>query len=467
METGWARTSLCLVCLGLVTVLTAAGIGQTAVGGGQRGTSSLMDRLQKEEDPELAELIRTAVANHKGASEKEMGEIVRRVTQGHAQILLLDRQIEETARKIESTSGTAEARGELLRSQKELESKRMTELANLREAMGIVPRVPFAKQPTPRLNAWVSLQMLGERVVVLNAAKPFSDYWAMARFKVAGLVSPKETLDYIEGRLKDKKSLPLRIEIYYSPETNGAAEELRQKIAGLAQETKTDMDTELRLELISWVGNGTSPFFLREGRIWTFYPKPVRRPDGGPKLISSGLVDPNDLEQCILWRLTKPKNLPLTFRIEYDEASSPLAKKVADTAKAVATRVGLEDVVGVTGALVEPLGEQAFLGKWQALGRGIIQDLDVQPGGVCQVTVGEGSRVIKAGASVTGTWVRTLKEILVNIGDPVLGLKDYPPYIYRATVGEEGNLVVERGEIWPQGSFMYVGTSPTILRRVP
>jgi hypothetical protein len=110
--------------------------------GRQSGTSSLMDRLQTEDDPELAELIRTAVANHKGASEEEILEITRRVTQSRAQILLLDTQIEEINRKIEANPGPGEAREGLLRSKKELEAKRMAEMTRgqLCETKPIWPR---------------------------------------------------------------------------------------------------------------------------------------------------------------------------------------------------------------------------------------------------------------------------------------------------------------------------------------
>jgi hypothetical protein len=201
--------------LGLALVLLVTGTGVGASGTGPRGTSSLMERLLKEDDPELTELIRTAVANHKGAGEKEILEITRRVTQGHAQILLLDLQVEDVVRKIEAAAGAEETRQSLLQTKKELEAKRTIEMANLREAMGIKPQLPFAKQPTASLNAWVRLQVLEERVLVLDGLKSFSDYWAMACHKVVGLGSEKEALDYVQGRLKDKRNLPLRIDIHF------------------------------------------------------------------------------------------------------------------------------------------------------------------------------------------------------------------------------------------------------------
>lgn len=324
----------------------------------------------------------------------------------------------------------------------------------------------FGGLATASLNAWVKLHVLGDRMVVLETLKRFSDSWVPARHKVVGSWSEKETLDYLQGRLKDKDSLPIRIQMYYLPQAKDAAANLRQKIFALAREAKADRDTEVRLELSVWMGSGESPFYIRAGEIRTFYPRPVPRPDGGRRWLTNGLVDPNDLEQHILWRLTMPKCVPLTFRIEYDEASYALAKQVADTAKAVARRVGLTDLVGVAGTLVEAPPESTFLGKWQALGSGVIQNVEIQPAGVCQVTMGEGSDVLKAGTSVKGSWSWTVKEILLDIGDPVDGIQGYPPYRYRATVNEKGDLVVERGEIWLQGSFMHTRPPQTIYRKV-
>jgi hypothetical protein len=463
MQNRWMKKSLCLACVGLSAVLTAVGTGQTAVGAGPSGAGSILNRVQRETDPELSELIRIAVTNRKVANEQERFEIVRKVTQSHAQIKLLDLQIEQIGRKIEAAAGPAEMRYEMVLAKAELESKRTTELANLRELLGIVPRFPFEKQPTASLNAWVSLQVLDQRVVVLDALKGFSDYWAMARYKVAGLSSEKETLDYIRGRLKDNKSLPIRFDIWYKPETNSAADRLRDAVVALAKETNTDMDVEVRSDLASGVGSGTSTFFLRAGKITTLHPDPVQRPDGGRKLLDSGLVDPNDLEQHILWRLTRPKNLPLTFRIEYDEASSKVAKQVADTAKTVAKRLGLAELVEVAGAVVEPVPEAAFLGRWQAVTQGEMQTLDIRPGGVCQVTMGKGTETIKAGANISATWLPTTKEIFIDIKDKVEGRSRN---VYSGSVNADGNLVINKGRVYSQGNFVLSGPSETIFQKV-
>ena len=84
-------------------------------------------------------------------------------------------------------------------------------------------------------------------------------------------------------------------------------------------------------------------------------------------------------EQHLLWRISKPKNVPLTFRIEHDKASSALAKQVADTAGAIVKRLGIGELVNVTTVPVEPVAETVFLGRWSGATRGDIQAMDIRP----------------------------------------------------------------------------------------
>jgi hypothetical protein len=403
-------------------------------------------------------------------SREEAFEIVRKVTQSYSQIKLLDLQIEQLAQKAEATTGPAEMRYELLLAKAELESKRTTEFANLREMVGIIPKLPLAVQPIQTLNAYVSLQMIGERLYVLDCQKPFIDYWVVQRWKLAGFLSEKETLDHLRGKLKDKNNLPIRIHIYYDPDTNDAAKGLRNKIISVAKETNSQMDTEVRLEEITFVGSGNSAFYLRQGKITTFYPDAMRRPDGGSEPLATGLVDQKDLEQHILWRLTKTKNVPLTFRIEHDQASASLARQVADTARAVVKRLSIGELVNVETVRVEPVAETAFLGRWRGVTRGDVQEIDVRPNGLCQVTMGDRfgkdktPEAIKAGTTVAGTWLLTTDEIVVDI-------KDKTPhggyYVYRGSFEEDGSLIVDKGMIYPQGSF-HVSGAPRqmILKKV-
>jgi hypothetical protein len=445
MKTGWMKKSLCLFCLGLSVALATVAAAQTE-------TPSVLDRVQSVEDPELGELIRVAMENHSGANTKESLEIMRKVTQSYAQIKLLDRQIKQVSRKIEKATGPAEMRYELLLAKSELESKLMTELANLREVMGIIPKHAFEKQPLETLNALLALNVIGQRIYALDGLKPFSGYWAAWRFKSAGLLSERETLNYIRERLADKRNLPIRIDVYYTPETKAMADDLRSKIISLAAETRSQMQVELRLELSTWVGSGESTFFLRDGKIRTFYPAPVKRPDGGPKPLVSGVVNPNDLEQSILWRLTMPKNVPLRFHIEYDEASALVAKQVAEAVRAVAKRLGVADVVAIKETLVEPVPEARFLGRWQTVADSEIREIELQAGGQSQLTMKAGAR-----KTVPAPWTLGTKDIFIDSAYLIT---------YRGYINAEGNLVVDKGEIWPHGSWHDRGEPEMVFKKV-
>jgi len=463
MRTERIKKLLCVLCLGLPMVLAAVAMAQSQ-------TPSILDRAQRVEDPELGDLIRMAMED-RPVSRKEAFEIVRKVTQSYSQIKLLDLQIEQIAQKAEATRGPAEMRYELLLAKAELESKRTTEFANLREMVGIIPKLPLAVQPIETLNSFISLEIIDERLFVLECQKPFIDFWVVQRWKVAGFLSEKETLDYLRGKLGDTDSLPIRIEIYCSSETQNAARDLRNKIISVAKDTNSQMDTEVRLSsATNTVGDGNATFYLRQGKITTFYPDAMRRPDGGSEPLATGLVDPKDLEQHILWRLTKPKNVPLTFRIEHDQASASLARQVADTARAVVKRLGVGELADVKTVRVEPAPETAFLGRWRGVTRGDVQEIDVRPNGVCQVTMGDRfgkdktPEAIKAGTTVAGTWLLTTDEIVVDI-------KDKTPhggyYVYRGSFEEDGSLIVDKGMIYPQGSF-HVSGAPRqmILKKV-
>ncbi len=442
MKTGWIKKAACLLCLSLA-----------AVGMAQSETPSVLDRVQKVDDPELAELIRVAIESRENLGQKERLEIIRKVTLSYVQIRLLDQQVAEVSRKIEAETGPAEMRYELLLAKTELESKLMTELANLREIMGIIPRHAFEEQPIETLNTWLALNVIGERVYVLDALKPFHKDWAERRWKSAGLLSERETLDYIRERLQSNNSLPVRIDIYHTPSNTAVSEDLRGKIVSLAREANSQMQTEVRTELSVFVGSGESPFFLRAGKIRTLYPWPVQRPDGGRKRLASGMVNPNDLEQHILWRLTMPKNVPLTFRIEYDEASALTARQVAEMAKAVTKRLGISNVVDVVEVLVEPVPETVFLGRWQAVADTEIREIELQTGGQSRLTMRTG----RTGQTTQlAPWTLTTKEIFIHSARKV-DLRGY--------INTGGNLVINRGEIYPQGSW-HGGPPEMVFKKV-
>ncbi len=455
MKAKWIKKSLCLLlCFGLATTAIA-----------QSNTPSILDRVQNVDDPELAELIRAAIENQakfRQSSQEETLELTRKVTLSYTRIKLLDEQIEQVSRKIEAQTGPAEMRNELRLAKMELESKLLEEVADLRHVMGITPRHPFDKKPIESLSSWVFLRVLDQGVYVLNTLHPFQEYWGRRRYKSSGLQSEKEALDYVRERLKDPNNLPVRIDFYHTGEMSSAAKDLRGKVVSLIREANCQMEAEVSMKLIDWIGSDESTFFLRNGTISTLHAggAGVQRPDGGSTPIVTGVVEPNDLDQNILWRLLHPSNVPLKFRIEYDEPSSKLARRTTDRVRSIAKDLGIGEVVEVERTLVEAVPETSFLGRWQAITKGEVDTISIQPTGVCVFAMSPGSRSSKAGVSVPGRWFLTPRKIIMDIKD-----KRDKNYIYRGYLDNEGNLVVERGIIFPQGSFK-TGDRPTVFKKV-
>jgi len=264
--------------------------------------------------------------------------------------------------------------------------------------------------------------------------------------------------------LKDPNNFPIRIELCHTAEMSFAAKDLHGKVVSLVREANCQMEAEVSLKRLENIGTGVSMFFLRNGTISTLHGHgaPLKRPDGGPKPLVTGVVEPNDLEQHILWRLLRPKIVPLKFRIEHDKASAKQAKQTADKVRAVAKDLGIGELVDVESILVEAVPETALLGKWQAITKGDVQIIDIQPTGVCVFTMSSGSKPIRGGMSVPGRWFLTPKEIFMDIKDR---RRNYY-CVYRGYIDKEGHLVVDQGEIHVQGFFELAELLPTVFKKV-
>ena len=442
MKAKWTKRLTCLLlCLGLAAVTS-----------GQSTTPSVLDLVQNVDDQELGELIRIAKENQakfRKLSQEETLELTHKVTLSYTQIKLFNQQIQEISRKIDANSGPVEMRYSLQLAKTELEAKRMTEVANLRKVMGITPRHAFEQQPIKSLSSWIILRVLDEGVYVLDSLQPFQNYEVRRRCKSLGLQSRKEALDYIGEKLKDPNNFPIRIELCHTAEMSFAAKDLRGKVVSLITEANCQMEADVSLAQIGNVGTGVSMLFIRDGIISTLHKAgPIKRPDGGPDHLGTGVVEPNDLEQHIMWRLLLPDHFPRKFRIEHDQASSRLARRTADEIRIIAKDLGIGELVEVERILVETVPESEFLGRWQAITKGDIQTIDIQPTGVFVFEKSPGSK-IRGGPSVSSRWFMTPKEIFMDIKDQ----RSDGYYVYRGTLDKQSHLVVDRGEIHVEGSF--------------
>jgi hypothetical protein len=242
-------------------------------------------------------------------------------------------------------------------------------------------------------------------------------------------------------------------------EMSNAAKVLRGKVVSLIREANCQMEAEVSMKLIDWIGSGKSKFFIRNGTISTLHAggAALMRPDGASKSIAMGVVEPNDLDQHILSRLMHPSNVPLKIWIEHDETSSELARHTTDRVRAIAKDLGISKVVEAERILVESVPETAFLGRWQAMTKGEVQTIDIQPTGACVFVQSSGSKPIRGGMSVSGRWFLTPKEIYMDIKDK---------RVYRGYLDKEGKLVVAKIEIYPKGNFSLADSHPTVFKKV-
>jgi hypothetical protein len=437
--------------------LAAAVVAQSKV-------PSVLERVQNVDDPELGELIRVALENQENQENQarvrttgrtQRLELIRKVTLSYTQIKLLDQQVQEVGRKLQANAGPPEMRYELLLAKAELEAKLTEAVANLRELMGIIPKHPFEEQPIESLNTWLRLNPVDGRVYVLDTARPYLQYWAHAAWRSLGLMSEKEALEVVRERAKDPKRLPIRVDIL---RTGEAAERLRGRVIEVIKECGAQMNAEVSLEGADWRGRGEAPFYVRDGQIRTFYPVPVRKPDGGTTdLLHSGLVRPSELEQHILWRITFRWNLPFTFRIEYDRGGFDTAQRLADEIRQIVKRLDVSDLVDVNSVLVEPIPEAVFLGKWRAMTPGEIQEIEIQSKGKIQLLMRKHSEPRAAMKPVAAPWTLATRDIFIETGHLVM---------YRGQMDDEGHLVLERGQIFPHGSWHDQGGLPIVFEKL-
>jgi hypothetical protein len=184
----------------------------------------------------------------------------------------------------------------------------------------------------------------------------------------------------------------------------------------------------------------------------------VQRPDGPhDQKISSGVVEPHDLDQHILWRLTIPKNVPVRFRIEYDRADFTQAQHIADEIRRIAGRLKVAELVDVNSVLVEPIPEAIFLGTWRARTPGEIREVEIRPEGRTELLMRKHSDRQAGMKKVAAPWTLGTKDIFIETGFLEM---------YWGQIDGEGCLVLERGEIFPQGSWHDAGGPPIVFEKV-
>ena len=340
MKAGWSRKALCV--FGLVLWVSLA----TPALAAQSGTPSVLSRVQTVDDPELADLLRVALEGfHRFYSSDPVkeAELVQAVTESYAKIKLLDRQVEETAEKLKGAKLPWELQHEITLAKAELESKRLIELAHLRQVMGIIPDYPLGRKSVWSLKTWLELGALGERVYVVELVPPFAAREEQIAHKPVGLMSPEQAVAYVGKCLQTNGALPLRVDILPHGSTV-LSERLKQEIIDLVKKGGNEMQAEVHADFP--VPQGPRDFLISLTRQGGMALSDTQL--GRWSVISQNSLELKSLEERAGRFLARPENVPARFRIDNDQPSGEGIPQVRDVIETVAKRLGLTEYVEVT-----------------------------------------------------------------------------------------------------------------------
>jgi 5-bromo-4-chloroindolyl phosphate hydrolysis protein len=342
-----------------------AGLASVAIGEGQ---ASILRRVQTIEDPELGQLIRLAIENSpdvKMLDDYRLGrlrmtseeyqtlantveaarpKIVRSVTETYAQIKLLDTQIEQLERKVLSSRATESVQTELLLAKAELEAKRTTELAKLREVMNVVPEHAFSRIPVKDLKSWLVLEAIDDDIVHVFKKSP-RGFIERERFMYYNVESVKvmperEIISYLRSFLRSEENQPIRIAICRNDAGLKSSEELYKQIVEMAEREKLQTQVDVYLDPRIQTGSQLSAY-LRQGKI--YWGKLISE----RKIPDEGKQEKDFYEENLPRFFNTPNYLPLKLTINFDEENKDMALRMEKAVKEAAKKSGVEHLVEV------------------------------------------------------------------------------------------------------------------------
>lgn len=396
----------------LISLLAAGSLLTPTVVTAQSETPKLLSRLQAVEDPELGELIRVALENdsqHYNRSVDRELELTRKVTVAYAQIKLLDRQIELLEKKAQMKALPDELQYELILARAELEAKRTTELATLREIVWIMPNYPLKSKSTQRLKAWLALEVLDEHIRVCQGVRPFRSRASDTAYTPMGLMSKTEALAVVSKHLSKKDELPIRVDIYHNPHEEPLAAQLEREVIGLIRQAKAELQAEVHLEDSDRSQPGSRAYYLERNRIATSCSVSGSRV---PKVRLDHFVEPNDIPGQTETHLLAPGNLPAIYDVRYDPSSRELSIQVAREIERTVEALGLAEYVTVRRTLQELDKERQYLGRWEAVHEGETFTIAITQDGRCRLTADEDTR--------EGNWRTNGKQVGLSLGDETI-----------------------------------------------
>lgn len=364
MNSKFKKVCFSVVCMCLI-------LGPLAIAADSEKQGSVLKRLRSIDDDELGELIRIALANlpetkalmnppyRKGQTERKelhfelrkaeetaKSKAIRRVTEVYSQIKLLDTQIEHTEQKINSLKKNEAIQIELILARAELDARRTTKLAELREIMNILPKHAFGRKPVTTLNSWFKLDVIDDYVYILKCLKPYYYYRSFNRYgrysetDPVKCMSEEDAIRYVHELIKKQDQLPLRVDISRNVAGSELSKQIRERIIKIVKNENMQLEVEVYLEeKASSGGVYKEDWFLKDGKI---YSSLSRLKDDRP-INERG----RNFGYYISGYFKKTGSLPVKFEIEYDAESKDLAFRANEVVKETAKKYGMTQFVEI------------------------------------------------------------------------------------------------------------------------
>ncbi len=344
-------------------------------------TQSILERVTVIDDPELGACLRMALDNvlpqnglrglnptsprDKDAIssyETTKLKVVRAVTELYAQIKLLDEQIAQINVKINEHTPSA-IRHELVLAQAELQSKRIQELAKLRETMGVVPRHALGHIQVSQLKTLMVLDVLDEaHVLVFECLSPYTEYEDGRNYAFITQLPSDRVTDYVRTIQNDKQQLPVRVEVLYRNNSFKLSERIHRQLMELTRQANAQIDVDLRLR-IHYGGYGSSEYLYliadkigcnraSKNMMVRLEPNRARQQKGFSYLTDS--LEPNQLNERIGHTFfLRPGSLPATWVFEHDEPGKKQAQEYIKKIKSWAKENDMEGYINVSSEMTK------------------------------------------------------------------------------------------------------------------
>jgi len=333
---------------------------------------SVLSRLRTENDPELGECLRLAIKDipipaefktynptqpsYKAAKRnynKKRVALVRAVTESYSQIRLLDFQIDQIDNRVKKSTGRnipSTLHNELILARTELESKRIQELARLREIMGIIPRHAFGQIGVEELSTWAVLDVLDdEHVIVYDMKKPFTESIPYQKYGFVKDVPCDKAVAHIRDLLQETANRPFRIDIFSRKNSVPLSEKMHTQLGEIVQRQSLEMNSDIRLA--NGIKKGVAAgFYCIQQRVGDSYKEITTNTKRKKYCLLTDILDNEGFKNKImrLLRPSRPGILPLTIVLEHDKISLENAKQLARTIKSLAEEHRLSNLVTVS-----------------------------------------------------------------------------------------------------------------------